>query len=120
MAEMFKNEWFSRPIADRQKDSNDMLKKYNNRVPVIVIPSNDDIVLTKYKYLFKRDCTIASMMLAFRNYVDIDESQALFIFINNTLPPQSSTISSIYESNKSEDGFLYVYCSKESTFGNNL
>jgi hypothetical protein len=42
---------------------------------------------------------------------------ALFIFINNRLVPVTSNISSVYEINKDEDGFLYVCCSEENTFG---
>jgi GABA(A) receptor-associated protein len=42
---------------------------------------------------------------------------ALFIFINNRLIPVTTVVSTVYETNKDEDGFLYVCCSEENTFG---
>jgi len=37
--------------------------------------------------------------------------------VNNALPPTASLMSTIYEENKDEDGFLYVQYSGENTFG---
>jgi GABA(A) receptor-associated protein len=34
--------------------------------------------------------------------------QAIFIFVNNILPPTSASMATIYEEQKDEDGFLYV------------
>ena len=34
--------------------------------------------------------------------------QAIFIFVNNVLPPTSASMATIYEEQKDEDGFLYV------------
>ena len=39
------------------------------------------------------------------------------IFINNQLVPVTTVISSLYESHKDEDGFMYICCSEENTFG---
>lgn len=44
-------------------------------------------------------------------------ASAIFVFVNNTLPPASSLMSQIYNDHKDEDGFLYVTYSGESTFG---
>ena len=38
-------------------------------------------------------------------------------FIDNQLIPVTSVISSLYVSHKDEDGYMYVCCSEENTFG---
>lgn len=43
--------------------------------------------------------------------------KAIFIFVNDILPPTAALISTIYEEHKDEDGFLYVLYSGENTFG---
>eukprot|EP00126_Sphaerothecum_destruens_P007225 Sdes_comp19748_c0_seq1m11761 len=43
--------------------------------------------------------------------------KAIFIFVNNVLPPTSASMATIYEEQKEEDGFLYVTYSGENTFG---
>lgn len=41
----------------------------------------------------------------------------LFIFINNIIPSQHESVSTIYEQHKDVDGFLYITYSGENTFG---
>lgn len=36
--------------------------------------------------------------------------QAIFIFVNEELPPTAALMSAIYNEHKDEDGFLYVTC----------
>lgn len=43
--------------------------------------------------------------------------QAIFIFVDEVLPPTAALMSSIYEEHKDEDGFLYITYSGENTFG---
>jgi GABA(A) receptor-associated protein len=43
--------------------------------------------------------------------------KAIFIFVNNVLPPSSSLLSQVYQEHMDEDGFLYVVYSSENTFG---
>jgi GABA(A) receptor-associated protein len=52
-----------------------------------------------------------------RKRIKIKDSEAIFIYVNNKLPLTSSYISDIYDSNKDEDGFLYITYSTENTFG---
>ena len=44
--------------------------------------------------------------------------KALYMFVNDKLIPSSKILNTIYEEEKNEDGFLYVYYASESTFGN--
>ena len=36
--------------------------------------------------------------------------KAIFIFVNEELPPTAALMSAIYNEHKDEDGFLYVTC----------
>ena len=50
--------------------------------------------------------------------MQIDPATALFILTEKgSLPPSSLTMSDIYAKEKSDDGFLYLLYSGESTFG---
>ena len=50
----------------------------------------------------------------------VTKRKAIFIFVNDILPPTAALISTIYEEHKDEDGFLYILYSGENTFGEKL
>ena len=52
-----------------------------------------------------------------RKRIKLSPEKAIFIFVNNVLPPTAALMSSIYEEHKDEDGFLYIVYSGENTFG---
>ena len=57
-------------------------------------------------------------MYIIRKKINLDEKQALFLFVNNTLVPLNTTVGELYNSNKSTDDlFLYVYYTTDKTFG---
>ncbi|MCO5573580.1 hypothetical protein L7F22_027352 [Adiantum nelumboides] len=49
--------------------------------------------------------------------IKLEAKKAIFIFVNNVLPPTIALMSSIYKEHKDQDGFLYVTYSGEKTFG---
>ena len=49
--------------------------------------------------------------------IKLSAEKAIFIFVNNVLPPTAALMSSIYDEHKDEDGFLYIAYSGENTFG---
>ncbi len=51
------------------------------------------------------------------SYALSSPEKAIFIFVNNVLPPSSSLLSQVYQEHMDEDGFLYVLYSSENTFG---
>ena len=54
-----------------------------------------------------------------RKRLNIDSTQAIFLFSkDNTLPTGSQEVVSVYDELKDDDGFLYLFYSAESTFGN--
>ena len=52
-----------------------------------------------------------------RKRIKLSPEKAIFVFVNNVLPPTAALMSSIYEEHKEEDGFLYIAYSGENTFG---
>ena len=57
------------------------------------------------------------LIFIIKKRIKIKDSEAIFIYINDKLPPSSSYISDIYNSERDEDGFLYINYSTENTFG---
>uniref|UniRef100_A0A8C2NAU5 Uncharacterized protein n=2 Tax=Capra hircus TaxID=9925 RepID=A0A8C2NAU5_CAPHI len=52
-----------------------------------------------------------------RKRIHLRPEDALFFFVNNTIPPTSATMGQLYEDNHEEDYFLYVAYSDESVYG---
>lgn len=97
--------------------------KFPERIPIICersSASNNDVPkLDKVKYLVPTGCTVGEFIANIRSKMDIPSHQALFMFVgeNNILPPVAMTIETLYDKEKSEDGFLYFQYSGENTFG---
>ncbi len=81
-------------------------------------PSADVPDIDKSKYLVPGDLSVAQFLCLIRKRIKLTNDQALFIYVNGTLPASSALFSSIYEEHKAEDGFLYVIYTGESSFGN--
>ena len=45
---------------------------------------------------------------------------SLYVFIDDTIPASSDTLSKLYHDNKDEDGFMYTCYASENTFGKNI
>lgn len=93
--------------------------KYPDKIPVILVKKTDTDVpdLDKYKYLLPFDTTISQFMFIIRKRIKLTPEKALYFFVNNTIPPLSSTISSLYREYKHESGFLFIHYAGESTYG---
>ena len=105
---------------DRKTESTKIMKKYDDRIPVIVHkdPKSKIEDINKNKFLTPGDLTLAQFIYVIRKRIKLDESSALFVFVDETvLAPTSHTMSTLYDNHKDKDGFLYLlYCS-ENVFG---
>tara|TARA_B110000037_G_scaffold51344_1_gene63071 strand:- start:703 stop:1056 length:354 start_codon:yes stop_codon:yes gene_type:complete len=104
----------------RHQEAMKIKQQYSDRIPIIVYKNPTDIStpnLEKTKYLVPNDLTVGQFVFVIRKRIELSPEKALFIFINNILPPTSSLMSSIYEENADDDGFLYVVYCGENTFG---
>ncbi|EYU24740.1 hypothetical protein MIMGU_mgv1a018425mg [Erythranthe guttata] len=73
--------------------------------------------IDKKKYLVPADLTVGQLVYVIRKRIKLSAEKAIFIFVDNVLPPTGAIMSSIYDDKKDEDGFLYVTYSGENTFG---
>jgi GABA(A) receptor-associated protein len=107
-------------FEERKSESDKIIAKYPDKIPVIVERSggcSNVSEIDKNKFLVPGDLTVGQFVFIIRKRIKLNQEQALFIFINNQLPPNSSLISSIYRAHKSDCGFLFIHYSGESTFG---
>ncbi len=105
---------------DSSPDSVEHIKsKYPNAVFVYVslAPNSNLPPLDKHKYIVPKDTSVGQFLYILRRRMQLQPDKALFIFINNTLPTSSQTMSEIYHQYKSADGILRIVCTSESVFG---
>ena len=104
----------------RKAEADKIRAKYADRVPVIVEKnsrSGDAPDIDKKKYLVPSDLTAGQFLYVIRKRMKLTPENAIFIFMNNSLPPSGDLMSQLYKNHRDEDGFLYVTYSGESTFG---
>lgn len=106
--------------GERIEEAKRILEKYPDRVPVIVEKCEDksDIQpLDKVKYLCPKELSVGQFMYVIRKRLKLSPEQAIFLFVNGNVPSVSSSMSTIYEEYKDDDGFLYMTYSGEHVFG---
>jgi len=103
-------------LEERKISSKRIMEKNPDRYPIIVIPG-DGIKIDKEKYLVPSDVTVGSFFYILRQRVNLKPEEAMFLFVNNTLPPVSALVSHIYNEHKDEDGYLYATLLREQVYG---
>lgn len=82
------------------------------RAPSAEVPDID-----RNKFLLPRDFTIANFLEVIRKHTKLTREQALFVYVDGTVPASNALIGAIYDRHKDKDGFLYVVYTGESSFG---
>ncbi|KAK6083286.1 autophagy protein 8 [Seiridium cupressi] len=82
-----------------------------------LVEKSDIATIDKKKYLVPADLTVGQFVYVIRKRIKLSPEKAIFIFVDEVLPPTAALMSSIYEEHKDEDGFLYITYSGENTFG---
>mmetsp|Transcript_6962 Transcript_6962/g.14414 ORF Transcript_6962/g.14414 Transcript_6962/m.14414 type:complete len:116 (-) Transcript_6962:92-439(-) len=103
----------------RNAESARVRSKFPDRIPVICEkdPRSEVPGIDKKKYLVPADLTVGQFVYVVRKRIKLEPEKAIFVFIDNFLPPTSSLMSAIYDAHKAKDGFLYITYSGENTFG---
>uniref|UniRef100_A0A0R3S2I4 Gamma-aminobutyric acid receptor-associated protein n=1 Tax=Elaeophora elaphi TaxID=1147741 RepID=A0A0R3S2I4_9BILA len=73
--------------------------------------------LDKKKYLVPSDLTVGQFYFLIRKRIHLRPEDALFFFVNNSIPQTMTTMGQIYQENHEEDLFLYIAYSDESVYG---
>ena len=106
-------------VAERVKQYQKVMETHPNKVPVILekAPSVDVPDVDRNKYLLPREFTVANFLDVIRKRTSLNKDQAIFLYVNGTVPASNATFGAIYEQYKDDDGFLYVVYTGESSFG---
>lgn len=107
-------------FQSRQQESRRALQSYPDRRPIICekqYNQSDLPDIDKRKYLVTKELTVGQFIYVIRKRMRLTAEEALFVFVNNKLMPNSASLWQIYATNKDEDGFLYVRYAKENVFG---
>lgn len=97
-----------------------LLLKYPDKIPIVLhyyqIKQSDG--KTVQKILLPADKTIAYLISDIRKRTNISASEAIYIFVNELVPSNSSTIEMLHTKFKSEKDYcLHMVVAKENTFG---
>ena len=106
-------------LEKRLSESKRIMEKYDDRIPVIVekLPSSDIKEMDKRKFLVPKNLSLGQFIFVIRKRVKLAPEMAIFLFIDNTLPPTSELMINLYDKHKGEDNFLSMFYSGENTFG---
>jgi GABA(A) receptor-associated protein len=110
----------STPLDKRKAEAEKVLLKYNGqRIPIIVekAKSAKISVIDKRKYLVPDNMTYAQFVHVIRKRIKLTPEEAIFLFINNVIPPSSATMGQLYREHKDEDDFLKAIYSNENAYG---
>ena len=97
----------------------ELAKSKPNSIPIILVRGqNSNLEMDKFKFLIPADRTFSDFVLNVRKEItNLKPSESLFFFINEFMPIYHCPMGQLYDRHVSEDGFLYVICCKENTFG---
>lgn len=106
-------------FEQRFQVSKRILDKYPGYIPVVVekMDKSDIPELEKKKFLVPIETTMQKFVLEIRKQLSIRDSQALFLFVQNRLVPNSQTILEVSKRYTDPDGFVYIDYGGENTFG---
>lgn len=104
----------------RLEESTKIKSNNPNKIPIVIEKSDNSSInnIDRHKFIIPKEFTVGQFIYTIRQQIKLNEYQALFLFVNNTMiPPCSETFETIYEKHADKDGFLYVTYAGENTFG---
>ena len=108
-------------LDERIKQSESILAKYVNYIPVIVECDPQIGVMKKQKFLVPQNVNCSHMIVAVRNQLKLDPSKSIFIFYNNNIICPTENINVVYRRYLTQidngDKFFHIYVTTENTFG---
>lgn len=105
---------------EKRRTECEKIRKSNpDRIPVVIEknPTSQLAPLEKKKYLVPQDLTVGQFYFMIRKKMELRPEEALFFFVNNTIPQTMVTMGQLYQEHHEEDMYLYVAYSDESVYG---
>ncbi|XP_022646427.1 microtubule-associated proteins 1A/1B light chain 3A-like [Varroa jacobsoni] len=110
-----------RCFAQRKRDVEDILDKYNDKIPCVIERYNNEKRLPRLdrsKFLVSDYLSFGDLLRTIRRRLELHPDQAFFLLVNQrVMPPLSKTMSEIYSTDKDEDGYLYMVYASQEVFG---
>ena len=108
-------------LEERIRQSELILAKYFNYIPVIVECDPQMGAIKKQKFLVPQNVNCSHMIVAVRNQLKLDPSKSIFIFYNDKIICPTENVNVVYRRYLSEvndgDKFFHIYVTSENTFG---
>jgi GABA(A) receptor-associated protein len=104
----------------RKEQSEAVIKKYPDRVPVIIERAKGSKLdmHDKIRFLVPNTLTLSQLLFIVRKRIKLDNKESIFMIVEDgTLVPANWTIEQIYYRYKNIDGFLYMNYMGEHVFG---
>lgn len=126
MSKAAAEEFCAKPFGERKELSQTLKIKHPGRLPVILNAAHFQGELEsqyKWKYLCPETYRLSQLCWEIiRHGMKVSFKESIhFHFYDHSMriviPQMSSTLLEIYNKYSSGDGFLYIYVSKENTFG---
>jgi len=105
-------------LEKRVEDCSKLIRKYPEKIPVIV--QSDKIKIRREKYLVDKSMSFTQFALILRkNIEEMMPEEAIYYFSeDSSIIVPSVVMNQLYLQHKNkQDGFLYVFLMKENTFG---
>lgn len=108
-------------LEERKDQSEKILAKYYNYIPVIVECDPSMGTMKKQKFLVPHNVNCSHIISAVRNQMKVDPSKSIFLFFNNSIICPTENANVVYRRYLCDvndgDKFFYIYVTFENTFG---
>jgi GABA(A) receptor-associated protein len=108
------------PLSKRKMCSDRILRTYPDKIPVVVDRGNKESPpIAKHKYLIKSCDEMIYLIMSIRKQILMPQDQSLFFLTeDHSIVPVTMLMGNLYQNKRNADGFLYLFYTQESTFGN--